>query len=47
LYLVASCSFFVASEAIAERGELADLKLTPHVDLPLNWTTQKRMVGLE
>jgi hypothetical protein len=34
-------------EAIAERGELADLKLTPHVDLPLNWTTQKRVVGLE
>ena len=34
-------------EAIAERGELADLKLTPHVDLSLNWTTQKRVVGLE
>lgn len=34
-------------EAIAERGESADLKLTPHVDLPLNWTTQKRVVGLE
>lgn len=34
-------------EAIAERGELADLKLTPHVDLPINWTTQKRVVGLE
>ena len=34
-------------EAIAERGELADLKLTPHVDLPLDWTTQKRAVGLE
>ncbi len=34
-------------EAIAERGELADLKLTPHVDLPLNWTMQKRVVGLE
>jgi hypothetical protein len=34
-------------EAIAERGELADLKLTPHVDLPLYWTTQKRVVGLE
>jgi hypothetical protein len=34
-------------EAIAERGELADLKLTPHVDLPLDWTTQKRVVGLE
>ena len=33
-------------EAIAERGELADLKLTPHVDLPLDWTTQKRVVGL-
>jgi hypothetical protein len=33
--------------AIAERGELADLKLTPHVDLPLDWTTQKRVVGLE
>jgi site-specific DNA recombinase len=34
-------------EAIAERGELTDLKLTPHVDLPLDWTTQKRVVGLE
>ena len=34
-------------EAIAERGELVDLKLTPHVDLPLDWTTQKRVVGLE
>jgi hypothetical protein len=34
-------------EAIAERGELADLKLTPHVDLPFDWTTQKRVVGLE
>src|SRR6266446_90665 len=34
-------------EAIAERGELADLKLTPHVDLPLDWTTQKRVVRLE
>ena len=34
-------------EAIAERGELANLKLTPHVDLPLDWTTQKRVVGLE
>jgi hypothetical protein len=34
-------------EAIAERGELADLKLTPHVDLPLDWMTQRRMVGLE
>jgi len=34
-------------EAIAERGELADLKLTPHVDLPLDWTTQKPVVGLE
>ena len=34
-------------EAIAERGELAELKLTPHVDLPLDWTTQKRVVGLE
>ena len=27
-------------EAIAERGELADLKLTPHVDLPFVWATQ-------
>jgi len=34
-------------EAIAERGELADLKLTPHVDLPFDWTTQERLVGLE
>ena len=34
-------------EAIAEHGELADLKLTPHVDLPLDWMTQKRVVGLE
>ena len=34
-------------EAIAERGELADMKLTPHVDLPLDWTIQKRVVGLE
>jgi site-specific DNA recombinase len=34
-------------EAIAERGELANLKLTPHVDLPLDWTTQKRVVGIE
>jgi site-specific DNA recombinase len=34
-------------EAIAERGELADLKLTPHVDLPLDWTTQRRVVGFE
>ena len=34
-------------EAIAERGELADLKLTPHVDLPFDWTTQKRVIGLE
>jgi site-specific DNA recombinase len=34
-------------EAIAERGALADLKLTPHVDLPLDWTMQQRVVGLE
>ena len=34
-------------EAIAERGELADLKLTPHINLPLDWTTQKRVVGRE
>ena len=34
-------------EAIAERGELADLRLTPHVDLPLSWTMQRRVVGLE
>jgi DNA invertase Pin-like site-specific DNA recombinase len=34
-------------EAMAERGELVDLKLTPHVDLPLDWTTQERVVGLE
>ena len=34
-------------EAIAERGALADLRLTPHVDLPLDWTMQKRVVGLE
>ena len=34
-------------EAITERGELADLKLTPHVDLPLDWRMQKRVVGLE
>ena len=34
-------------EAIAERGELAHMKLTPHVDLPLDWTIQKRVVGLE
>jgi len=34
-------------EAIAERGALADLKLTPHVDLPLDWTMQRRVVGLE
>jgi len=34
-------------EAIAERGALADLKLTPHVDLPLNWAMQKQVVGLE
>ena len=34
-------------EAIAERGALADLKLTPHVDLPFDWTMQRRVVGLE
>jgi site-specific DNA recombinase len=34
-------------EAIAERGELANLKLTPHVNLPLNWTMQERVVSLE
>jgi site-specific DNA recombinase len=34
-------------EAIAERGALADLKLTRHVDLPLDWTMQQRVVGLE
>lgn len=34
-------------EAIAERGKLADLRLTPHVDLPLDWTMQKRTVGFE
>jgi site-specific DNA recombinase len=34
-------------EAIAERGALADLNLTPHLDLPLSWTMQKRVVGLE
>ena len=34
-------------ETITERGELADLKLTPHVDLPFDWATQKRVVGLE
>jgi site-specific DNA recombinase len=34
-------------EAIAERGTLADLRLTPHVDLPLDWTMQKRSVGFE
>ena len=33
--------------AIAERGELAPLKLTPDVNLPLDWTTQKRVVGIE
>jgi len=32
--------------AIAERGELPDLRLTPHVDLPLDWTMQQRAVGL-
>lgn len=25
-------------EAVAERGQTVALKLTPHVDLPLNWT---------
>ncbi len=37
-------------EAIAERGELTDLKLTPHVDLPLDtgrsrsaWSLRNRM----
>ena len=34
-------------EAITERGELADLKLTPHVDLPLDWRMQKRVIGFE
>jgi site-specific DNA recombinase len=34
-------------EAIAERGALADVKLTPHVDFPLGWTMQQRVVGLE
>jgi len=32
-------------EATAERGELTDLKLTPHVDLPLDWTIQEREVA--
>ncbi len=34
-------------EAVAQRGELVDLKLTPHVDLPLEWVTQKRTAGIE
>jgi hypothetical protein len=34
-------------EAIAERGALADLNFTPHVDLPRDWTVQQRVVGLE
>jgi len=34
-------------EAVAERGALVELKLTPHVDLPLNWIAQRRAAGLE
>jgi hypothetical protein len=34
-------------EAVAERGQLVDLKLTPHIDLPLDWATQKHAVGIE
>jgi len=34
-------------EAIAERGALADLKLTPHVDLALDWTAQQRVFSSE
>jgi hypothetical protein len=34
-------------EAVVQRGQLVDLKLTPHVDLPLEWVTQKRAAGIE
>jgi site-specific DNA recombinase len=34
-------------EAIAERGALTDLKLTPHVDLALDWTVQQQLFGPE
>jgi len=34
-------------EAIAELGALFDLKLTPRVDLTLDWTAQQRVFGLE
>ena len=41
---------FVAPEivaAVAVRGEPVELRLTPHIDLPLDWTVQMRALGIE
>ena len=41
---------FVAPEivvAVAMRGQPVELRLTPHIDLPLDWTAQKRALGIE
>jgi site-specific DNA recombinase len=34
-------------EAVAERGQLVALKLTPHIDLPLDWSAQRYAVGID
>jgi hypothetical protein len=36
-----------SQRAIAGRGKLVDLKLTPHIGLPLDWVIQKRSAGIE
>jgi site-specific DNA recombinase len=41
---------FLASEiveAVAVRGEPVELRLTPHIDLPLDWTAQKRAFDIQ
>ena len=41
---------FLAPEivaAVAVRGEPVELRLTPHIDLPLDWTAQKRALGIQ
>ena len=34
-------------EAVAVRGEPVELRLTPHVDLPLDWRAQKRVLDIQ
>jgi len=33
--------------AVAVRGEPVELRLTPRIDLPLDWTAQKRTLGVQ